>query len=311
MKKPGFEVRAVNISVKKGTVKETVDRIELDARGIVGDAHAGSWHRQVSLLAEESIRKAEKSAGENFPYGTFAENITTEGLDLNKTNILDRFIGGQVELEVTQIGKKCHSKCAIGKKIGDCIMPAEGIFARVVKGGKVEAGDVFEYVPRVFKVAVITLSDRASAGEYKDLSGPKIRRLSEKWFEENRLQCAFEVTVIPDEKELFSKTLEDKIKEGADLIFTTGSTGIGDRDIAPDVILGLIQKEIPGIMEHIRLKYGQVYPNALLSRSVAGIIGKTMIFSMPGSPKAVAEYMEEIHRILFHAFLMLNGINKH
>ena len=122
MKKPGFEVRSVNISVKKGTVKEAVDHIELDDKGIVGDAHAGSWHRQVSLLAEESIRKAEKSAGESFPFGTFAENITTEGLDLNKTNILDRFIGGSVELEVTQIGKKCHSKCAIGKKIGDCIM---------------------------------------------------------------------------------------------------------------------------------------------------------------------------------------------
>ena len=142
MNNPGFTVRSVNISTKKGTIKHAVDWIDIDAKGIIGDAHAGSWHRQVSLLAEESIKKAEKSARETFPYGTFAENITTLGLDLKKTNILDRFSSDKVELELTQIGKKCHSKCAIGKKIGDCIMPVEGVFARVITPGKVEVGDV-------------------------------------------------------------------------------------------------------------------------------------------------------------------------
>ena len=307
----GFEVKSVNISVKKGTIKEPVESIELNDRGIFEDAHAGKWHRQVSLLAEESIKKAEKIAKTSFPYGVFAENITTLGLDLKETNIMDRFVNDSVELEVTQIGKTCHSACAIGQAIGDCIMPKEGIFARVRKVGNVKAGDNFIYIPKIFRVAVITLSDRASAGEYKDLSGPAVSDLSKKWFKQNRLKYEVDQIVIPDEKDIFKKTLEDLFEKQYDIVYTTGSTGIGERDIAPEVIRPMIEKELPGIMDFIRMKYGEKHPNALLSRATAGVKNKTLIFSMPGSPKAVAEYMEEIHKILFHAILMLHGINKH
>jgi len=141
---PGFIVQSVNISSEKGEIKKPVDHIDLNDNGIIGDAHAGDWHRQVSLLAQESIEKAGEAAGTLFPYGSFAENISTIGIELHNVSILDRFESEKVILEVTQIGKECHAKCAIGKQIGNCIMPIEGIFCRVIKGGIVEVGDVFE-----------------------------------------------------------------------------------------------------------------------------------------------------------------------
>ena len=108
--------------------------------GLIGDAHAGGWHRQVSLLAMESIRKMQKM-GLEVHSGDFAENITTEGLDLVHLPLGARLNIGEVLLEITQIGKECHNRCAIFHQAGDCVMPMEGIFGRVLKGGQVQAGD--------------------------------------------------------------------------------------------------------------------------------------------------------------------------
>lgn len=110
---------------------------------------------------------------------------------------------------------------------------------------------------------------------------------------------------------MLEKELQAAIYNNYDIIYTTGSTGIGPRDIAPKIITDFIDLEIPGIMDHIRLKYGAEKPNALLSRSIAGVKNKTLVFSLPGSTKAVNEYLGEIHKILMHSFLMLNGIDSH
>lgn len=132
---------ALSISDRKGVPKRNVESVRLlEDYGIEGDAHAGSWHRQVSILAIESIERM-KGKGLNLRPGIFAENITTENLDLSKLKVGDRILIRGVELEVTQIGKECLKPCAIFRKIGDCIMPREGIFARVVKGGEIRVGD--------------------------------------------------------------------------------------------------------------------------------------------------------------------------
>src|SRR3989339_771556 len=134
-------VEAVCISEKKGMVKKEVPEINLEENwGITGDAHAGIWHRQVSLLAGESIDTVKKKLP-HLKHGVFAENIVTRGMDLMTLAIGDRLvINDQVELEVTQIGKKCHNDgCAIKKATGDCIMPKEGIFTKVIRGGVVKA----------------------------------------------------------------------------------------------------------------------------------------------------------------------------
>ena len=139
------KVVSVNISEKKGTLKKPVPEIELKLRhGIVGDAHAGDWHRQISLLAEESIDTMRALSPIPLGPGVFAENINTVGIDLKHLPVGTRLRIGETEVEVTQIGKECHNDCAIKKTVGKCVMPTEGIFAIVVKEGTVRAGDEIE-----------------------------------------------------------------------------------------------------------------------------------------------------------------------
>lgn len=138
------EVVAICISVNKGERKTPVAQVELrEDFGIVGDAHAGEWHRQVSLLAQESIEKMQRM-GLDVDAGDFAENITTRGIDLPSLPIGTRLNVGDALIEVTQIGKECHTRCAIYQQAGDCVMPKEGIFARVLAGGMVKPGDRIE-----------------------------------------------------------------------------------------------------------------------------------------------------------------------
>lgn len=135
------KVVAVCISRNKGERKIPVGLVEVrENHGIVGDAHAGEWHRQVSLLARESIEKMQRM-GLSVDAGDFAENITTQGIDLPALPVGTRLIIGETLLEVTQIGKECHTRCAIYHQAGDCVMPKEGIFASVVRGGTIKAGD--------------------------------------------------------------------------------------------------------------------------------------------------------------------------
>ena len=140
------EVVSVNISEKKGTVKQEVPEIHLKLRhGIVGDAHAGDWRRQISLLAEESVDKM-RSLLPGLQPGAFAENINTRGLELKTLPIGTRLRLGETVVEVTQIGKECHSDCEIKQRTGKCVMPTEGIFAVVVKEGTVRKGDEIEII---------------------------------------------------------------------------------------------------------------------------------------------------------------------
>ena len=138
-------IKAISISQKRGTQKTNVPQAEVRVGfGIVGDAHAANWHRQVSLLAVESINKMVEMGAKVSP-GNFAENITTEGIELFELPIGSRLkIGDDAEIEVTQIGKECHSRCEIFEQVGDCVMPREGIFAKVTKGGLIKAGDIIE-----------------------------------------------------------------------------------------------------------------------------------------------------------------------
>ena len=142
------EVVSVNISEKKGTVKHPVPEIRLKLRhGILGDAHAGDWHRQISMLAEESVDKM-RAVLPQLKAGAFAENINTTGIDLKSLPIGTRLRVGETEVEVTQIGKECHNDCAIKKATGSCVMPTEGIFVIVVKEGTVRKGDPVEILER-------------------------------------------------------------------------------------------------------------------------------------------------------------------
>ncbi|MDP3912278.1 MAG: molybdopterin-binding protein [Bacteroidota bacterium] len=307
-----IKILSVNTSTKKGTVKKPVESIELTEIGVVGDAHSGKWHRQVSMLATESINRFSEEAGRTIKYGEFAENITTEGLLLHECKPLDRFMNEEIELEVTQIGKKCHGdNCSIFREVGNCVMPKEGIFARVIRNGNLKAGDKLNYLRKVINIHIITLSDRASAGEYADKSGPQIKLLSETFFAGINRPTEFIHHLIPDDPEQLTQLIKSAISQQVDVVFTTGGTGIGPRDFAPETVRPLLEREIPGIMELIRVKYGMEKPAALLSRGIAGVSGKTLIYCLPGSVKAVTEYCKEILPTAEHSIYMIEGIDSH
>lgn len=307
-----IKIDSVNISEKKGTIKKPVDHIQLTQNGVQSDAHAGHWNRQVSLLGTESIVKFEAEANRKVMPGEFAENITTTGMDLWAAHPLDRFTSGDIELEITQIGKECHgTSCAIFKEVGNCVMPKEGIFCRVLGPGVLQAGMSLEYHPKMYRILVITLSDRASSGEYDDRSGPRIQELLKDFFGAQNMYYFIHSSLIPDDPQKLEGLLNKAKQELVDLVITTGGTGIGPRDFTPDVVKTMLDKEIPGIMEMIRIKYGTDKPAALLSRSIAGVMGKSLIFTLPGSVRAVNEYMAEISRSLMHMIYMLHGLDAH
>lgn len=295
------KVIAVCTSQERGTQKENIHRAELiEDWGIEGDAHAGKWHRQVSLLSYETI-EAFRKRGADVADGAFGENLVVSGYDFTRFPVGSRFSCGEVILELTQIGKECHNGCAIFQKMGECIMPHNGVFARVVKGGTIAEGDTFHCM---YRTAVITLSDSASKGEREDISGKVICGIAE----ESGCQVTF-TKVIPDDEQ----TLSDLLcmlcdKDQVDLILTTGGTGFSERDHTPEATLKVLERNADGISEAMRYRSLQVTPRGMLSRGVSGIRKKTLIINLPGSPKAVRECLEYVIDPVMHGLDILKGV---
>ena len=307
-----MKVVSVNISGEKGTAKHPVPRVVIDDRGVRGDAHAGTWHRQVSVLSEEIVETFASELGRGVEPGEFAENITVAGSDLRHVAVLDSFKIGDVELQVTQIGKECHGDaCAIFREAGKCVMPKEGVFCRVIRGGTVEPGDSVVFSARPLRFTIITMSDRAHRGEYEDRGGPTVRDAVDAFFAGKRWHAHVDNLVLPDDPGQLGDALEAACNASGDVVLTTGGTGIGPRDITPDVVKPMLDKEIPGIMEHIRVKCGSRNPNALLSRGVAGVRGRTLVYTLPGSVRGVRDYVSEILKTLEHLIFTVHGLDRH
>lgn len=294
------KVRAVCISEKRGTQKKNIESaVFVEDWGIQGDAHAGKWHRQVSLLSQETI-EAFKARGAQITDGAFGENLVVRGYDFTKFPVGTRFACKDVVLELTQIGKECHHGCEIFQKMGECIMPTNGVFARVLHGGTIQTGDEFHVQ---YRVAVITLSDTAFKGEREDVSGQTIADIVTK--------AGYEVVfrkIIPDDGEKLTKLLcELADTDKADLILTTGGTGFSQRDNTPEATMQAIERETPGISEAMRYYSLQITPRAMLSRGVSGIRKEALIVNLPGSPKAVRECLEYAIGALTHGMDILKG----
>ena len=298
---------AICTSEKKGTQKQQVETAVLtENHGIEGDAHAGNWHRQVSLLGLEKI-EAFRERGAEVAFGAFGENLVVEGFDFRNLPVGTRFRIGDVLLEMTQIGKECHTHCAIYHMVGDCIMPREGVFAKVVHGGEIRVGDeVVQIEPdpaRPFTAAWITLSDKGAQGQRKDESGPLIGSI----LTENGYDVV-ETILIPDDEDILKKELIRLADQRqVNLVMTTGGTGFSPRDITPEATEAVCERMTPGISEAIRAYSMTKTPRAMLSRAVSGIRGTTLIINLPGSPKAVRESMEFIMSSLKHGLEILNG----
>ena len=296
------KVIAVCTSEKKGTQKTEVPSIRLlPGMGIEGDAHAGRWHRQVSLLALEKI-EAFRAKGANVDFGAFGENVIVEGFDLRSLPVGTRFRIGDALLELTQIGKECHSHCAIYHQVGDCIMPREGVFTIVLEGGEIKAGDEVEMI-EADPDRPFTAAYNGAAGQREDKSGPLIAEiLTEAGYN------VVEGLLLPDGVE----TLKHQLIRLADqrqvnVIFTTGGTGFSPRDLTPEATIAVCDRMTPGISEAIRAYSMTKTPTAMLSRAAAGIRKQTLIINLPGSPKAVRECLEFLLHPLDHGLKIMLG----
>ena len=299
------KIIAVCISEKRGTQKTNVKKaMLLQGFGIENDAHAGDWHRQVSLLSYDKILDFKKRGAE-VNDGAFGENLVVQGIDFSALPIGTVLGCGAVRLEVTQIGKECHKHCQIYDKMGECIMPTQGIFARVLCGGEICEGDEMRILPKPapYRVAVITASDKGFAGLREDKSEGVVRDISEK--------NGYEVvsyTLLPDDKELISAELRRICDNDiADLILTTGGTGFSVRDITPEATLEVAERMANGIAEAMRSYSMGITPRAMLSRGVAVLRKRALIINLPGSPKAVEESLMYIMPTLRHGIEVLKG----
>jgi molybdenum cofactor synthesis domain-containing protein len=299
-------VKAVCISEIRGTQKTNVKTAEFAVNhGIIGDAHGGNWHRQVSLLSYEKIEAFQREGADVTP-GAFGENMIVEGFDFSSIAIGTRFQCNDVILQLTQHGKQCHTHCQIYDKMGKCIMPTEGTFAEIIQGGTISVGDELiqlEDRDDRFTAAVITLSDSGFAGKREDKSGLMLSDiLKEKGYR------IVESLMLPDEQsQIEEELIRLSDKREVNLIVTTGGTGFSPRDCTPEATLAVATRNAPGIAEAIRIHSMAITNRAMLSRGASVIRGKTLIVNLPGSPKAVKESMECIADQLPHGLNVLLG----
>ncbi|HUV39918.1 MAG TPA: molybdenum cofactor synthesis domain-containing protein [Planctomycetota bacterium] len=304
------KVEALCISKVRGERKEPLSSaVFVAASGIEGDAHAGEWHRQVSLLSQADVETARTATPIEITPGAFAENVILSGIDFLQLGLGSRIrLGTDVVLSVTQIGKVCHDPCVIARLSGDCIMPRMGLFARVETGGTVTVGDeaeVVSVVPRErFQAVVLTISDRCAAGETEDTAGPAAARLLE-----DRLDAhVYRIDVLPDSRETLVARLRHYTDgHSIDLVVTVGGTGFSPRDVTPEATRDVVERATPGLDEAMRAASLTVTPHAALSRGASGIRKSTLIVNVPGSRRAAVENLDAIAGALAHGLRKLRG----
>ena len=306
-----LSIAGLSISEAKGEPHAVVDAFHVTTDGIEGDRHAGPGPRQVSMMHEEALR-AHFPEAEGSLAGLGQENVLLRGEGLADLRLLDTLEMDDAILEVTQIGRRVNERGAILCGANNrCLLSDFGVFGRVVHQGTIERDARVRHQQRLLRAHIVTVSDRASRGVYEDESGPAAAALLEAWCAEHHWGLWIESQIIPDDREAIATALQNARQSQADLVLTTGGTGVGPRDITPDVVAGHADKLIPGIMDFIRLKYGAEMPMALTSRSVAAVLGGGLVYTLPGSAKAIPEYLQEIFKTMEHMLLLLKGIDAH
>ncbi len=298
------------VSDRKGEKKASRKSVHFIAdRGIGGDAHAGPWHRQVSLLTAEDIESVRQKGMKQLKPGDFAENIVVSGVDLGSLGLGSVLrLGDEVNLSITQIGKVCHAPCAIFYATGDCIMPRQGVFVRVLKGGDVMSGDRVEIMKRIsrnsYQAVVLTISDRCSRGEAKDTAGPAIVNM----LKEDIHFHIYKTEVIPDDRVKIVERLKHYCDgHSIDLVLTVGGTGFSPNDVTPEAVSEVVDRFTPGLDEAMRLASLRKTPRAMLSRAVSGIRASTLIISLPGSERSATENFGALLPALDHGLAKLRG----
>jgi molybdopterin adenylyltransferase len=303
-------IEAICVSEAKGERKGPVKRVQFLAdHGIQGDAHAGPWHRQVSLLSAEDIERIHRQRLPDLSPGDFAENLIVSGLDLRACGLGSKFrLGSDVILRLSQIGKVCHTPCRIFYMSGECAMPTLGLFARVEQGGDVSVGDPIECEHTVdrglYQAVVMTVSDRSGQVETEDTAGPAVAQVLE-----TRLNAhVYRQVIVPDGQDRIEKQLKHYSNgHSIDLVVTVGGTGFSSRYVTSDVTRQLVDRFIPELSEAMRRASTDKTPYALLSRAASGLCKSTLIVNLPGPKRAALENLAAIVDALDSELVKLRG----
>jgi molybdopterin adenylyltransferase len=303
-------VKALCISDNKGEQKKPIDSAVFRVdHGIKSDAHAGDWHRQVSLLLDSDIKSIRDKGLDDLGDGDFAENVILSGVDLNSCGLGTKLrLGDDVVLSISQIGKVCHTRCRIFYLAGDCIMPRLGIFARVETGGTVHPDDraeAFDIVPRdTLQAVVLTISDRCSQGLAEDTAGPATAKILTESLGAN----IYRTEILPDEQDTIAERIAHYCEgHSIDLVLAVGGTGFSPRDVTPEAAREVIDRLTPGLDEAMRTASSAKTPHAMLSRAVSGIAESTLIITLPGSERAASENLQAVLPALGHGLAKLRG----
>lgn len=304
------KIEALCVSRSKGERKTPVpEAVFVQDRGIEGDAHAGTGHRQVSLLLANDIEAMRRKGLPDLKPGAFAENVVVSSVALDRLGLGSLLrLGPDVVLRVTQRGKTCHAPCEIFRQTGDCIMPRVGVFAIVQSGGRGAVGDAVRLervVPRdALQAVVLTISDRCSSGATVDTAGPAIARL----LEVSAGAQVYAAEILPDERDRIAGRIRHFCGiNGVDLVVAVGGTGFAPRDVTPEAVREVIEKPTPGLDEAMRATSFQKTPHAVLSRGLSGIRGRTLVVSLPGSERAAVENLSAILPALGHGIQKMRG----
>jgi len=303
-------IEALCIAAERGTPKRAVQTVRFrQGHGIEGDAHAGPWHRQVSLLAAEDIARALPDGHPGRAPGASAENVVLCGLDLSSVGLGTRLrLGREVVLAITQVGKSPRQVRAEGPLTRTSLIPTLGLFARVLAGGPAGAGDpaeILSLVPRErFQAVVVTVSDRCAAGQATDTAGPAAAGLLETALDAH----IYGAEIVPDERDRIVGRLRHYADgHSIDLVVTVGGTGFAPRDVTPEATRAVIERPTPGLDEAMRAASLAQTPHAPLCRGNSGICGRTLILNLPGSQKAAVENLRSIVPALAHGLRKLRG----
>jgi len=307
-----------NISIKHLFVTDfsteklhEVESLYFSMQGASEDIHAGVIDREVSLIPEK--QQTSSDINTDYQCADFGQNIVIDNnFDINKIKPLDILQHKNLILQVTQIGRTCNNQaCSIFNELHKCVLPTEAIYARVLKEGNLKKEETFTFVPYSFKVAIITVSSGISKGIAKNTAAENVKYQLENYFQTHRRQNEITNYIIDDDVIELEKMMNTCITAKTDIIITVGGTGLSNRDITPDVVKPLLDKEIPGYIEHIRSQIAMHKPNAILSRGIAGIAKKSLVITLPGNKETINDYMNEVKKTLLFSIFMIQGIDRY
>jgi molybdopterin biosynthesis enzyme MoaB len=304
-----FQVLSVNISEQKHTPKRPAKEINIIKIGIVGDAHAGNSNKQVSLLTNRAIETFSRSSKRAFKAGELGENITISDLDISQIELLDKIVMGkkstEATLEVTQKGKPYDRDTHhLFREQGESPMHTEGIFLRVLQGGSVAPEDPALHIRRSLKIFVLTLVDKNKTHEKIELGQAQASNLLMEYFSSRNWDSEVMSAIVP-KVDTHLRTALEKAKDNIDIVITIGGTGIQMDDIVPDVVSQMCDKTTPALMNHILAKVSKTTPMQLVNRPVAGVMNKTLVYSIPEGQEIVESFVRELLQVLEQSVLAI------